>query len=319
MLTRTSLFPPPGADLCTLLDAVPAAVMFLGEHDEVLYANSAMRAVLEPVNVGDDPVARVRRLAGPYGQSTQYGFCICLPQNTASTPSPTDLQTQRLASLGFMVAGVCHEVSNPLAAIHSMVQILRSGRSVTAETVEKGLDSIASNIARVLAITKKLGDFSRVTGDALEGVEIDAAMQEAIGLLRHSAAGSGVRVKYRGAIGAQALARPGELQQVFFNLLLNAAQAMNGAGMIDAMAQSSPGEPLRVTVTDSGPGIPVPQLRQVFDPFFTTTAPGEGTGLGLAICYEIVHGLGGTIQAGNDPAGGARLQVELPRHGAASR
>src|SRR2546430_16290683 len=74
-------------------------------------------------------------------------------------------QTQRLASLGFMVASVCHEVSNPLAAIHSMLQILQSKRGVTPETLEKGLASIGSNIARVLAITKRLGDLSRVGRD----------------------------------------------------------------------------------------------------------------------------------------------------------
>src|SRR5260370_38473912 len=74
-------------------------------------------------------------------------------------------QMQRLASLGFMVAGVCHEVSNPLAAIHSMLQILQSKRGDTPETLEKGLASISLNVARVLTITKRLGDFSRGRGD----------------------------------------------------------------------------------------------------------------------------------------------------------
>src|SRR4051812_17185516 len=74
-------------------------------------------------------------------------------------------QTQRLASLGFMVASVCHEVSNPLAAVHSMLQILQSKRGVTPETLEKGLASISPNLSGVLAITKKRGDFSRVGPD----------------------------------------------------------------------------------------------------------------------------------------------------------
>src|SRR5437667_12206425 len=104
---------------------------------------------------------------------------------------------QRLASLGFMVAGVCHEVSNPLAAIHSMLQMLHSKRGVTPETLEKGLASIASNIARVLAITKRLGDFSRVGSDPPGPVAIDSAVEEAISLLRHSSHGAGLRVEYR--------------------------------------------------------------------------------------------------------------------------
>src|SRR6202035_4112720 len=85
-------------------------------------------------------------------------------------------QTQRLAALGFMLAGVCHEVSNPLAAVHSMLQILQSKRGVTPDTLEKGLASISANVARVLAITRKLGDFSRVGTDPPTPVSVDAAM-----------------------------------------------------------------------------------------------------------------------------------------------
>lgn len=220
-------------------------------------------------------------------------------------------QTRRLASLGFMLAGVCHEVSNPLAAISSMVQILQSKRGVSPETLEKGLASIASNIARVLAITKKLGDFSRVTGDAPAPVAIDDAVEAAAALLRHSPCGHGVGVDYRGAPGAAVLARPGELQQVVFNIFLNAAQAMQGAGRIEAHARAD-GDRVALTIRDSGPGIPAEHLGRVFDPFFTTKQPGEGTGLGLAISYEIAHELGGTIRASNHPQGGACFEVVMP-------
>ena len=225
-----------------------------------------------------------------------------------------NVQTQRLASLGFMVAGLCHEVSNPLAAIHSMVQILRSRRGVTPETLEKGLESIASNIDRVLAITRKLGDFSRVAGDSPGPVRIDAAVQEAIALLRHSRNCAAVHVQYREPIKELAMARPGELQQVVFNVLLNAAQAMGGAGEIEVDSEITPEGMIRLRVHDSGPGIPPEHLAHVFEPFFTTKAPGEGTGLGLAICYEIVQELKGNLHAANHPAGGAIIEIELPRY-----
>jgi len=221
-------------------------------------------------------------------------------------------QMQRLASLGFMVAGVCHEVSNPLAAIHSMLQILQSKRGVTPETLEKGLASIGLNIARVLAITKRLGDFSRVGSDPPGPVAVDAALEEAVALLRHSAYGAGVRVEYRGAPGAAVLARPGNLQQVMFNILLNAAQAMEGVGVIDARTQKTDGGGLALSIRDSGPGIPGEHLARVFEPFFTTKQAGEGTGLGLAISYEIVHELGGAIRAYNHPQGGACFELLLP-------
>jgi len=199
-------------------------------------------------------------------------------------------QMQRLASLGSMVAK----------------------RSVTHETLEKGLASISLNIARVLAITKKLGDFSRVGSDAPAPVAVDSVVEEAVALLRHSSYAAGVLVGYGGAPGAAVLARPGNLQQVVFNILLNAAQAMQGAGVIDARAQRKEGGGLALSIQDSGPGIPREHLGRVFEPFFTTKQAGEGTGLGLAISYEIVQELGGTIRAFNHPEGGACFELLLP-------
>jgi two-component system, NtrC family, sensor kinase len=225
--------------------------------------------------------------------------------------NPIPAQTQRLASLGFMLASVCHEVSNPLAAVSSMLQILQSKRGVTPETMEKGLASIAANVARVLAITKKLGDYSRVGGEAPAPLAIDEAVEAAATLLRHTDCGHAVDIDYQGAPGVTVHSRPGEVEQVVFNVLLNAAQAMQGSGRIEVKAEKAH-EQIALSVRDTGPGIAPEHLTQVFDPFFTTKQPGEGTGLGLAISYEIVHELGGTIQAANDPRGGARFEIHLP-------
>jgi len=225
--------------------------------------------------------------------------------------NPIPAQTQRLASLGFMLAAVCHEVSNPLAAVSSMLQILQSKRGVTPETMEKGLASIAANIARVAAITKKLGDYSRVGGEAPARLAIDDAVETAAALLRHSPRGNDVQLDYRGAPGVTVLARPGELEQVVFNIFLNAAQAMQGAGRIEAETKKENGQ-IALSVRDTGPGIASEHLERVFEPFFTTKQPGEGTGLGLAISYEIVHELGGSIRADNHPQGGARFDIVLP-------
>jgi C4-dicarboxylate-specific signal transduction histidine kinase len=224
--------------------------------------------------------------------------------------TPTPAQTQRLASLGFMLASVCHEVSNPLAAVSSMLQILQSKRGITPETLEKGLASIAANIARVLAITKKLGDFSRVTGEAAPR-PLDEVVETAADLLNHTDCGHDVQIDYRGAPGATVRSRPGELEQVVFNIFLNAAQAMRGSGRIEARAARENGR-IALSVRDTGPGIAPEHLERVFEPFFTTKPPGEGTGLGLAISYELVHELGGTIRAVNHPQGGACFEVELP-------
>jgi C4-dicarboxylate-specific signal transduction histidine kinase len=177
--------------------------------------------------------------------------------------------------------------------------------------MEKGLASIAANVARVLAITKKLGDYSRVGGEAPAPLAIDDAVDTAAGLLRHSPCGHGVQLDYRGAPGVTVLARPGELEQVVFNVFLNAAQAMQGAGRIEAKAKEENGQ-IALCVRDSGPGIPAENLGRVFDPFFTTKQPGEGTGLSLAISYEIVQEMGGSIRAANDPRRGAVFEISLP-------
>jgi C4-dicarboxylate-specific signal transduction histidine kinase len=223
----------------------------------------------------------------------------------------TDAQTQRLAALGFMLASVCHEISNPLAAIHSMLQILQSKRGVSPETLDKGLASIASNIARLLAITRKLGDFSRVGSDAPAPIAVDAAVDAALTLLRYSEQAPEVAIAYRGAPGAAVLARAGQLEQVIFNILLNATQAMRGRGRIEVAARAA-GESVVLSIRDTGPGIPGEHLGRVFDPFFTTKPPGEGTGLGLAISYEIAHELGGAIRASNREEGGALFETTLP-------
>jgi len=225
--------------------------------------------------------------------------------------NPTPAQTQRLASLGFMVASVCHEVSNPLAAVSSMLQILQSKRGVTPETLDKGLASIEANVARVLAITKKLGDHSRVGGEPPAPLAIDEAVEEAVALLRHTDCGHDVEIEYRGAPGVAVLSRPGELEQVVFNVFLNAAQAMQGAGRIEVRARNGDGR-VALSVRDTGPGIPPQHLARVFDPFFTTKQPGDGTGLGLAISYEIVQEMNGTISAANHPEGGACIEIVLP-------
>src|SRR6185503_12184931 len=108
------------------------------------------RLLPDRLDAGDRPVGSGRRAV----RADRRAHPGARPGMKEENPTPA--QTQRLASLGFMVASVCHEVSNPLAAVSSMLQILQSKRGVTPETLEKGLASIASNVARVLAITKKL-------------------------------------------------------------------------------------------------------------------------------------------------------------------
>ncbi|HEY9530541.1 MAG TPA: ATP-binding protein [Burkholderiales bacterium] len=298
-----------------LLDAIPLPLMLVAGDGEILHANPAMQERLGTHGARGRLRLDAPQLAGAHVATTPLGTCVALlPGPAGRPPDLPAAQIQRLAALGFTLAGVCHEVANPLSAIHSMVQILQSPRGVSRETLEKGLTSIAANVSRVLEITRKLGHFSRVAGDKPAPVSIDPAMEEAAALLRHSALGASVYLDYRGAPGAQVLARPGELQQVIFNLLQNAAQAMCGKGRIEAHAVPMPEGRIRLTVRDTGPGIRPEHLERVFEPFFTTKPPDQGTGLGLAISNQIVHELGGTMRAANHAEGGACMEVLLPRY-----
>ena len=320
------------------LEAVPVPVMVVDASGRVLQANAAMRqrarsgataqtlAAQYPeyhaALAGDLGIARevpvVRQAHGAVvherlaAQPTLWGTAITAIDETPLTElAIRNMQTTRLASLGFMVAGVCHEVSNPLAAIHSMVQILQSKRGASPELLEKGLAAISSNIARVLAITRTLTEFSRVREGPLRTVTLAQAVENAASLLRHRAGAHAVTVDAAIDPEAEALAQPSQLEQVVFNILLNAAQAMDGEGRVTVTGRRR-GARAVLTIRDAGPGIAPEHIGRVFEPFFTTKPDGVGTGLGLTISSEIVHELGGDLRAENHPQGGACFVIELP-------
>lgn len=223
-------------------------------------------------------------------------------------------QTARLASLGFMVAGVCHEVANPLTAIHSMVQLLQSSTPLAPETLERGLENIAANVRRLLNISKKLNDFSRSGSEEMALLRLDQPLAEALQNARQDALFRDIQVEHRAAPDLWIMGNGDQLEQVFANIFLNAAQAMNGQGVLRVTSQTLNPLQVEVAIHDSGPGIAPGHLARLFEPFFTTKPAGQGTGLGLAICNEIVIEHGGSMRAENHPQGGACFHVTLPLH-----
>lgn len=272
------------------------------DYHAALGGDLAHSRELDVVRAPDGAAVRERIAVRPFGPDSVVTVLDDLPG--------ADPQTTRLASLGFMVAGVCHEVRNPLAAIHSMVQILQSKRGATPEIFERGLASISSNIGRVLGITRTLTDFSRVSDEPMRPVALREVVEEAASLLKHQTGPNAIAVELDVAEDARVRARPGELEQVVFNILLNAAQAMGGRGRV-AVSGGRRGARVELAIRDGGPGIAAADLGRIFEPFFTTRN-GAGAGLGLAISSEIVHELGGELRAENDPAGGACFRVDLP-------
>lgn len=220
-------------------------------------------------------------------------------------------QTARLASLGFMLASVSHELGNPLTAMHSMLQILLSKPDHQPELVQRGLSAMAGNVRRLMAITRKLNHFSRVAAEAPVELCIDQVIDEAAAVFGFDSLGETVELVHHRDPQARLLGQPSELQQVFYNLFLNAAHAMNGQGTITVQVNHSEHN-VHVSVLDSGPGISAEQLPKIFEPFYTTKRSGGGTGLGLTISNEIVLEHGGSIRAEHRPQGGALFHICLP-------
>lgn len=243
----------------------------------------------------------------PWGASL-----VVVDQTDLRQLQTSDLQTARLAALGFMVAGVCHEITNPLTSLHSIVQILRSEKQPSRELLDKGFDNIAVNVKRILDISRRLVKFSRVGDEPRYGFAIDEAIEEALYVLRQDDLLRDVELKYGRDAGLKVFGNTGQIREIFLNLFVNAAQAMAGRGTLSIETREA-GPMVEVLVGDTGPGVPAEAAGRIFEPFFTTKSSMHGTGLGLAISTEIAHEHGGSIALRHTSREGATFCVALPR------
>ena len=229
------------------------------------------------------------------------------------------LQHDRLRSVGLLAAGIAHEVNNPLTVLQMNLENL--GELTERGEVGDGLRSLLrsevaecrDSASRIATIVGRLNSFARADEDQPKTlVAIDQAIRDAYRLTEH---------RWRAHCHVETdlhhtpavLGYPGELTQVFVNLLLNAAQAIEaGGGSVIRVRSRIAGGMVEVRVEDDGPGMEARVLRRVFDPFYTTKARAEGTGLGLALCQGIIKGHGGTLQAESNPGEGSTFTVRLP-------
>jgi len=218
-------------------------------------------------------------------------------------------RSDRLAALGKLLAGVAHEVRNPLAGIRSTAQLWQRGVGADAES----LDGLVHEVDRLEEIVSRLLQFSRVDAQDLAPGDLNAVLAEAARLVSGPAGAKGVRIELDlDPALPPAMMAPPALLQVFRNLTTNAVQAMTGGGTLRLMTRRDPsGNTLLATVADSGPGMATEALGHLFEPFFTTKP--EGTGLGLAIAREIALAHRGDLRAANRPDGpGAVFSLTLP-------
>lgn len=243
---------------------------------------------------------------------TAWGACLSVTEVSVERPLDTaDLQTARLAALGFMVAGVCHEVTNPLTSLHSIVQILRSEPALAPDLLRKGLDNIAINVNRILEISRRLVKFSRIGDEPRQRLPIDRVVDEALSELRQQGVLRDIEVRHTGEPAAMVHGNPGQLRQIFLNLFMNAAQAMAGRGRLEIETRRTV-RLTEVSISDSGPGVPVALASRIFEPFFTTRSEFHGTGLGLSVSAEIAHEHHGAIDLRHSSPAGATFAVSLP-------
>jgi two-component system NtrC family sensor kinase len=224
------------------------------------------------------------------------------------------VMSEKMASVGRLAAGVAHEIGNPLSAILGLVELVQSG-GLSPEDEREFLRRVAKETERIHHIIRDLLDFARTepTAEASASCDLVEVVEDAVRLVGPQKDLRQVTIERRVPEECPRVrGSAARLAQVVLNLLLNAADAIEGEGVIRLeVALEDEGVALRVD--DTGPGI-APEVREhLFEPFVSTKPTGQGTGLGLAVCHTIVEQLGGSIEAGDAPDGGARFTVWLPR------
>ena len=271
--------------------------------------NGTFDATLTPlVNAGGTPVGHVLVARDITHQTRLEQEQAALRERLA--------QSEKLASLGQFVAGIAHEMNNPLQGVLGHLELLIE-TSAAARQVKKELRGIYQDADRAAKIVRNLLVFTGARRMTRRRLRIGRVLSRVLSSRGTSLKRAAIEVVRDQPDGLPAFSGdPLLIHQAFLNIVINAEHAVRAAGnpgRIEVRSRlDETRQQLVTTVKDSGPGISPAVLSRIFDPFFTTKDVGQGTGLGLAITYGIVQEHGGSIEAGNDPDGGAVFTVALP-------
>jgi PAS domain S-box-containing protein len=220
----------------------------------------------------------------------------------------------RLASVGELASGVAHEINNPLTGVIGYAHLLLARKDLSRD-VRRDLEIINEGAQRVAGIVKKLLTFARQTKPEERYVNINELIRNTLELRAYELSANNIKVTLQLTRDMpMTIADPGQLQQVFLNLIINAETEMklaNDKGKLSIKTERM-NNTLQISFKDTGPGIAKENLETIFDPFFTTREVGQGTGLGLSVCHGIVTEHNGKIWAESEPGKGATFIVELP-------
>jgi signal transduction histidine kinase len=233
------------------------------------------------------------------------------------------MQSEKMRSLGQLVAGVAHELNNPIGFVHAnlhliegyvekLIRFQQSGESYEKprEAIGKLLRSSRGGTQRVKDIVQNLRTFSRMDQAEVDDADLNAEIETTLGLMEPHLKGGVSLVRDFGVL-PRVRCLPGQLNQVFMNLMMNACDALDGSGHI--VVRTRPSEVgVSLFFEDDGPGIPEEVRGRMFDPFFTTKPVGKGTGLGLAISHEIIERHGGRMEVECPETGGTIFRIDLP-------
>src|SRR5690349_4165974 len=227
------------------------------------------------------------------------------------------IQAEKLAAMGQMLAGVAHELNNPLTAVLGVTELLRerAGQAGQDESFMRQLDLTHRQARRAARIVQNLLEFSRPGSAQKQLLDVNNLIERTLQLHEHSLRRNNIEVDFLPDTGLPGiLGDANQLIQVFLNLVTNAEQAIREvreSGRLQ-IRPGRGGDRIVITFQDDGVGIRPEAFPRIFDPFYTTKRPGGGTGLGLSICMSIVREHGGLIEAEALPAGGSLFTVTLP-------
>jgi PAS domain S-box-containing protein len=230
------------------------------------------------------------------------------------------IQAEKLAAMGQMLAGVAHELNNPLTAILGVTELLRE-RAGADESTKRQLELTHRQARRAARIVQNLLEFSRPASPQKRRLDLNNLIERTLQLQEHSLRRNNIEVEFRVQPDLpEVTGDANQLIQVLLNLITNAEQAIREvreSGRIQIRASRSGGQ-VTVIVQDDGVGIRAEALPRLFDPFYTTKRPGGGTGLGLSICMSIIREHGGNIEGESLPGGGSAFTIYLPAAATAS-
>ncbi|HUV95727.1 MAG TPA: ATP-binding protein [Anaerolineae bacterium] len=225
------------------------------------------------------------------------------------------VESAKLSAIGQLVAGIAHELNNPLTAVMGYAELLQM-EGGASEEIRSDLREIHSHAQRAAGIVQNLLTFARQDKAEHRFVDVNEVLKNCLEVRAYQLQADNIEVITRldqRVLGT--MADPTQLHHVFFNLISNAQEAIKGhrdRGQVTITSELR-GEKILVRVADDGPGLPAAARQHTFEPFFTTREVGAGLGLGLSVCYGIVSEHGGRIWAESEPGEGASFSVELPR------